>query len=110
MKTLIKGQLDSTLVIHSTDEVTQIPCKDCIAKLWLSDGTILGVKYSRGGLYPNVWKIRVLHSTEDSYIYTPCWDADDSCNTDMFETDCDVVNWKVIPRSMYMGDLINDEQ
>lgn len=105
MKTSVKGQSDDTLVIHSTDEVIQIHCKDCIVKLWLSNGTILGAKYSRSALYPNVWKIRILHSTDDSYIYTPCWDADGTHNTDVFEADCDVVNWKVIPRSLYMGEL-----
>lgn len=104
MKTFIAGHTKDTICITQGDVQEVIECKNSIVKLWLSSGTILGMKYGNM-LDPNIWKIRVLYGPVDSrYIYKQCFNTgafDFICDTDTFETEEEVVNIKIIPRSYY---------
>lgn len=83
----------------------EIQVKDAIVKLWLSDGTVLGIKYCDNLLYHNIWKMRVLCGPNDKhYIHRQCFDLLNGCYSDEFETEEEVVNMRIIPRSHYMGD------
>ena len=106
MRTYIAGHTKDTFCITRGDRQEVIECKDSIVKLWLSSGTILGMKYGNM-LDPNIWKIRILHGPVDNrYMYKSCFNTgafDVEWDTDTFETEEEVVNIKIIPRSYYEG-------
>ena len=110
MKTRIEGHTKTSITITTDEKQEVIECADCIVKLWLSSGTILGIKYCDNLLYHNIWKIRVLYGPVNAhYNYKQCFDNDgfdlsDNCCSDVFETEEEVVNIRIIHRSHYMGD------
>jgi hypothetical protein len=60
-------------------------------------------------LYPNVWKIRILYGPIDkNYYLKQCVYINsgfDICiSSDVFETDEEVINYRIIPIDNYMGD------
>ena len=99
MRTKIYGVDDDTVILESTEETIRLPAKDAIVKIWLSGGTIIGIKYSKGMIYENVWKVRLLYGPYSKHI------MENSEITDIFHTDEHIVNWKVIPRTYYEGVL-----
>jgi hypothetical protein len=109
MKTRIEGHTKKSVVITSDGKQTIIECEDAIVKFWLSSGTIIGMKYD-SLLHPNVWKIRILCGPADNeYIHRQrfaddYFDLTDCCGSDVFETNEEVINMKVIPRTYYAGD------
>ena len=109
MNTRIEGHTKNSICITTKGKQEVVECKDSIVKLWLSSGTILGMKYGNM-LDPYIWKIRVLHGPVDArYCYTQCWntgafDNNCCCGSDIFETEEEVVNMRIIPRANYMGD------
>lgn len=107
MNTYIVGHRDDSIIIVRNNKQEIIPCKDAIVKLWLSSGTVLGIKYGKGLIYKDIWKIRVLNGPMDSrYIHVQCFDKNDPWHSDRFETEEEVINWKVIPRTHYTGPAI----
>lgn len=110
MKTIIEGHNKNSICITTNGEQDIIKCEDSIVKLWLSSGTILGMKYGNM-LYPNSWLIRILHGPMNkNYVYRQCLyrteedkPFDLECDSDIFETEEEVLNYRVIPRTYYMG-------
>jgi hypothetical protein len=111
MRTRIEGHNKNSICITTDGEQSVIDCENCIVKIWLSSGTVLGMKHSNM-LDQNIWKIRILCGPSDlRYIYTQCidngyFDHIDACGSDVFETEEEVINIKIIPRSHYLrGDI-----
>ena len=109
MKTRIEGHTKNSILITSGKDQRVIECQEAIVKLWLSSGTILGIKYGNM-LYPNIWKIRVIYGPVDSR-YTHYleegqhdhFDKSDACLSDVFETEEEIIMMQVIPRTHYKG-------
>lgn len=110
MKTRIEGHTKDSILITSGEEQRVVECQDAIVKLWLSSGTILGIKYGNM-LYPNIWKIRVIYGPVDKHYdhyfaenLLDHFDSSDCCLSDVFETEEEVIMMQVIPRTHYKGD------
>ena len=106
-KTRVFGEQTDLVVIELAGKPTvEIPAANSIVKLWFSDGTILGVKYGKHSkLYPNIWNIRVLNKgSEHNFIYRQCFRATLLHYSDIYETDAELLNYKVITRTNYAGD------
>ena len=62
MKVKVFGEQKDTVVIETKGKDTiEVPAANSIVKLWLSDGTILGVNGKDSLLYPNIWHIKILN-------------------------------------------------
>lgn len=110
MRTRIEGHTKSSICITTDGLQDVISCESCIIKFWLSSGTILGMKLG-GKLYPNTWKIRILHGPiSNNYYFKQCvykdrgFDLD--VDSDIFETDEEVMSYRIIPIDKYMEDDI----
>jgi hypothetical protein len=109
MRTRIFGEQTDTVVIDHYEGAfeTKIKCADSIVKIWLSDGTILGLKYGKDSkLYPNIWNIRVLQQGYAEFKYTQCYNETLLCYSDTFEIEAELNDYEVIPRSRYEGDML----
>ena len=108
LKTRIFGEQKDTVVVEVAGKYTvEIHAVNSIAKLWLSDETVLGIKYSKDSImYPNIWHIRVINQGQEKYIYRQCFQETLLYYSDVYETDAELVRYEVIPRSTYKGDSL----
>jgi hypothetical protein len=106
MKTKVFGEQNDMVVIEVEGKTAlEIPVTDSIVKLWLSDGTILGVKYGKDSiLYPNIWHLRIINQGRENYIYRQCFQKTLLYYSDVYETEAELVRYEVIPRSSYKGE------
>jgi hypothetical protein len=103
MKTIIKGYDHNHICITTSGVEDIIDGSNSIIRLWLSSGTILGMKYG-SKLFPNKWIIQALYGPVGrQYIYRQAVYGNDDYDTDLFETEEEVVNYKVIPNAYYNG-------
>ena len=101
MKTIITGKDKKSIYITTDGERDAIQCENGIIKLWLSSGTVLGMKYG-SRLYPNKWKIRILYGpVNKNYIYRETIYGNDEYGTDIFETEEEVINYRLIPNTYH---------
>lgn len=109
-KTTVFGEHNDTVVIETAGKRTfEIPAKDAIVKLWFSDGTILGIKYSTTSkIWKDMWKIRVLCNGDRPWVFRQINTATLSQYSDEYTVEADLVNYKVIPRTHYSGDDMDD--
>jgi hypothetical protein len=107
MKTKVFGEQKDTVVIEAEGrDAIKIPAANSIVKLWFSDGTLLGIKYSNDSLlYPNIWQIRILNQGRGKYIYRQCFQETLLYYSDVYETEAEWLRYEVIPRSTYKGDI-----
>ncbi len=106
MRCRVFGEQKDTVVIEvAGKEAINIPAADAIVKLWFSGGAILGIKYGEHSLqYPNLWKIRIINQGKEKYVYKPHFTETLLYNSDTYETEAELLNYKVIPRTYYNGD------
>jgi hypothetical protein len=105
MKCRVFGEQTNVVVIESGGQTLEFYCNDSIVKLWFSDGTVLGIKYGKHSLqYPNLWKIRIINQGKEKYVYKQCFTETLLYNSDTYETEAELVDYEVIPRTYYVGD------
>ena len=107
MKCKVFGeQIDIVVVELAGNKTIEIPAADSIVKLWLSDGTVLGIKYGKYSmLYPNIWHIKILNQGREKYSYRQCFQETLLYYSDVYETEAELVRYEVIPRRAYNGDV-----
>lgn len=110
MRTRIEGHTKGSICITTDGLQDTIKCENSIIKFWLSSGTILGMKLG-SKLYPNTWKIRILYGPiNKNYYFKQCVYKDDGfdldIDSDIFETEEEVMNYRIIPIDNYIGDDI----
>lgn len=116
-RTRVFGEQTDTVVIETEGKHShEIKAKDAIVKLWFSDGTILGIQYNtRSKIWKDTWKIIVLNRGFQHWAFhqinNPTFQINNPTLTyysDEYTLDADLVNFKVIPRTHYDGDGMND--
>lgn len=110
-KTKVFGQQTDTVVIETEGKhIHELFAEDAIVKLWFSDGTVLGLKYGKHSeLWPNMWKIRVLNKGTAHWAFRQIYNPTPEEYSDEYILEADLVNFKVIPRTHYSGDEMNDD-
>lgn len=105
MKTRVFGEQKDTVVIEvAGKDNIEISAINSIVKLLFSDGTVLGIKYGKDSLmYPNIWKIRVIVQGREKHNYLQCFNETLLHYSDVYETEAELIKYKVIPRSDYKG-------
>jgi hypothetical protein len=103
MKTKVFGKCTDTVIIESNGRADiELPAADAIIKLWFSDGTVLGIQYGRySKLYPNIWHIKILNQGPAAYTYRQLFEKSLLYNSDIYETDAELINYKKIPRTYF---------
>jgi hypothetical protein len=106
MKCKVFGDQKDTVVVEmASRHPFEIKAADAIVKLWFSDGTILGIKYGKySKLYHNIWNIRILNKGSKNYNYTQCFKETLLNYSDVYETEAELLNYRIIPRTYYVGD------
>lgn len=104
MRTRIEGHTEGSICITTDGLQDIIECNNSIIKFWLSSGTILSMEFG-GKLFPNTWKIYILYGPVDkNYYFKQClyknteagpflFDVD----SEVFETEEEVINYRIIP-------------
>lgn len=109
-RTRVFGEQTDTVVIETEGKrLHEIKAKDAIVKLWFSDGTILGIQCNTcSKLWKDVWKIRVLNRGFQHWAFHQINNPALTYYSDEYTLDADLINFKVIPRTRYDGDGMND--
>lgn len=110
-KTRVFGERTDTVVIETVGKHPhKIEAKDAIVKLWFSDGTILGIKYStRSKIWKNMWKIMVLNQGSNAWSFRQINNPTLLEYSDEYTVEAELVNYKIIPRTHYKGDDMTDD-
>ena len=110
-KTKVYGEQHDTVVIETEGKHPhEIKAEDAIVKLWFSDGTVLGIKYStRSKIWRNMWKIRVLNQGTNAWSFRQINNHTLLCYSDEYTIEAELVNYKIIPRTHYKGDDMTDD-
>lgn len=109
-RTVVFGEHNDTVIIETYGKrMLEIPAHDAIVKLWFSDGTILGIKYSATSkIWKDMWKIRVLSQGTGIWAFRKIYTRTQQQYSDEYTLEAELVNYKVIPRTHYLGDDMND--
>lgn len=109
-RTRVFGKQHDTIVIETVGKPPhEIKAEDAIVKLWFSDGTVLGIKYStRSKIWKNMWKIRVLNQGSNAWSFRQINNPTLEEYSDEYTVEAELVNYKIIPRTHYNGDDMTD--
>lgn len=110
-RTCVFGKQHDTVVIETEGKHPhEIKAEDAIIKLWFSDGTILGIKYSTSSkIWKNMWKIRVLNQGSNAWSFRQINNPTLLEYSDEYTVEAELVNYKIIPRTHYKGDDMTDD-
>jgi hypothetical protein len=105
-KTKVYGvETDKVVIETEGKHPFEIKAQDAIVKLWFSDGTVLGLKYStRSKIWANLWKIRVLNRGTKEWAFRQIERPTLLHYSDEYTLDAELVNYCVTPRTYYTGD------